>query len=59
MGHEDVDHLSPDLDLDRGIVRRLRLVADTRGFVLDDHGLFPAVRDIHGQKVNQLRGSYI
>ena len=32
-------------------MRRLRLLADTKGYVLDDQGLFPAVRDIRGQKV--------
>lgn len=32
--------------------RRLRLLADKKGFKLDDKGLFPVTHDSHGQKVS-------
>ncbi|KAH8938471.1 hypothetical protein BDL97_16G084800 [Sphagnum fallax] len=31
--------------------RRLRIVAEAKGYKLDDHGLYPVVRDEHGNRV--------
>ncbi len=31
---------------------RLRIVAEAKGYKLDDHGLYPVVRDEHGNRVS-------
>lgn len=33
--------------------RRLRLLAEAKGYRLDDHGLFPVTRDAQGQRVSE------